>query len=976
MVLCLTEVSLLSASPMVQTSEISGTHTLQPTQNLTGHLDPERVLERALELRAKLTRKDLNDSISMLRTSARLFQTSANPRGQALAEIEAGDTYQMISAFPAALAAYHRALTASEKQTDQQCEVYIRMARSYANTGQAKSARKSLDHALDTCGGIPELRIQDNLEEAQGEIALFSDSRPAAIAHFESAIGLASLAKDREGEALATLRLAEAEPSDASGNLQSVLHAQSALKLFLATGNEYGAARAHSLLGFLISGSGEVEQSKCHCQEALKFFERIGDFDDAAGVFNALALNAKLSGDLDETLKDYKRAKRLFASAGDYIGEGASIAAISRVLLAKQMYSELAPLDSRKHVLGLRTLSHSLIGAALVDQAAVEERANRYQNAEATYEKSFAEYQLDGNKRGKGAVRMRQAVLETNYNKFDNALEHLVEAQQLKVDTKEIGDQAHIQYLRAQVFLKQDNLEDARLSVKKAIDSIESQRLHILKFDSRAQYFASVHEYYSLYIQILMQLDKTHPDEGYAGLAFEASEKSKVRALLDLLGSSEQASSCEISPASNTISGLAEPGPVTSGKLDVVDAQAMTLGEVQAAIGDGETALLEYALDKDQSFAWLIDGQNLTAVDLGPAAEIEESISMFRKALLPIESRANEPAIDYLRRRQAARRVRLVQSQKLTKLLLGAIHLPRRKRLLVVPDGPLQYLPFAALSIPESGSESVPLIVEYEVSMLPSASALVALRKSAAKRSPPTDEVAVFGDPVFERPGIIPAKVRVATQAQRSRSLNIALQDSRNSQRIPSLPGSRSEALAIQEMFRNGPTRTQVALRYDANREAILGGSIAHQRIIHFATHGIIDTRHPEMSGLILSMFNKRGQYQDGYLRLSDIYNLKLSADLVVLSSCESALGKDLGSEGIIGLPRGFLYAGARRVIASLWKVDDAATKTLMSSLYSRLQLREEPGQALRDAQLDLLKDKHLSDPYYWAAFVLEGDYK
>jgi CHAT domain-containing protein len=163
---------------------------------------------------------------------------------------------------------------------------------------------------------------------------------------------------------------------------------------------------------------------------------------------------------------------------------------------------------------------------------------------------------------------------------------------------------------------------------------------------------------------------------------------------------------------------------------------------------------------------------------------------------------------------------------------------------------------------------------------------------------------------------------------------------------------------------------------YEANREAIMGSSIARQRIIHFATHGMMDTRHPEMSGLVLSMFDKRGKAQDGYLRLSDIYNLKLSADLVVLSSCESALGKDLGSEGINGLPRAFLYAGARSVIASLWKVDDEATVPLMKMFYSRLQRGENPARALQGAQLDLLKNARLSDPYYWAAFVLEGDYQ
>jgi CHAT domain-containing protein len=155
-----------------------------------------------------------------------------------------------------------------------------------------------------------------------------------------------------------------------------------------------------------------------------------------------------------------------------------------------------------------------------------------------------------------------------------------------------------------------------------------------------------------------------------------------------------------------------------------------------------------------------------------------------------------------------------------------------------------------------------------------------------------------------------------------------------------------------------------------------MDSSIARQRIIHFATHGMMDARHPEFSGLVLSMVNKKGKYQDGYLRLSDIYALKLSADLVVLSSCESALGKDLGSEGIIGLPRAFLYAGARSVIASLWKVDDDVTVTFMKGFYSRLQQGEDPARALQGAQLDLLKNTRLSDPYYWAAFVLEGDYR
>jgi CHAT domain-containing protein len=130
------------------------------------------------------------------------------------------------------------------------------------------------------------------------------------------------------------------------------------------------------------------------------------------------------------------------------------------------------------------------------------------------------------------------------------------------------------------------------------------------------------------------------------------------------------------------------------------------------------------------------------------------------------------------------------------------------------------------------------------------------------------------------------------------------------------------------------------------------------------------------MSGLILSLIDARGRRQDGYLRIGDIYKLTLAADLVVLSSCDSALGKDMQSEGIIGLPRAFLYAGAKSVIASLWKVNDEATARMMSALYARIKNGESPGSALRNAQLEMARDERWRKPYYWAAFAVQGDYR
>jgi CHAT domain-containing protein len=151
---------------------------------------------------------------------------------------------------------------------------------------------------------------------------------------------------------------------------------------------------------------------------------------------------------------------------------------------------------------------------------------------------------------------------------------------------------------------------------------------------------------------------------------------------------------------------------------------------------------------------------------------------------------------------------------------------------------------------------------------------------------------------------------------------------------------------------------------------------LAQARVVHFATHGLLDTQRPENSGLVLALFNPRGQAQDGYLRVSDIYSLKLSADLVVLSSCASALGRDMGSEGIIGLPRAFLYAGAQRVIASLWQVDDDATAALMAYFYEDWKEGQSPPAALAHAQSRLAREPRFHDPRFWAAFFLEGEYR
>jgi CHAT domain-containing protein len=190
------------------------------------------------------------------------------------------------------------------------------------------------------------------------------------------------------------------------------------------------------------------------------------------------------------------------------------------------------------------------------------------------------------------------------------------------------------------------------------------------------------------------------------------------------------------------------------------------------------------------------------------------------------------------------------------------------------------------------------------------------------------------------------------------------------------LPGTRREASAIASLVPG--TALKRALDFDANRAALTSPDTGQYRILHLATHGLLNSSHPELSGVVLSLVDRQGTPQNGFLRLHEIYNLKLSADLVVLSACQTGLGKEIRGEGLVGLTRGFMYAGAPRVVASLWKVDDRATAELMQRFYRGMLHgdRLPAAAALRAAQVAMWKTKGWENPYYWAAFTLQGEWR
>jgi len=429
--------------------------------------------------------------------------------------------------------------------------------------------------------------------------------------------------------------------------------------------------------------------------------------------------------------------------------------------------------------------------------------------------------------------------------------------------------------------------------------------------------------------------------------------------------------------------------------------QPLSAKQVQEQLLDNDTLLLEYSLGEERSYLFALTPSSLNSYELPKRAEIESKT----RSLYDLLTERDRPLSgESLRARQT--RISKAEAEyrdaasALSRILLGPVAgLLAQKRLLIVSDGALHYVPFAALPVPRTSgqdSSSTPLMVDHEIVNLPSASTLAVLRHEQADRKQPTKQVVVLADPVFDKQD---ARVKstgdpsgskgeqrskddneadlsnVPSMRQLTRSAADLDLAPRGELRLPRLPFTRDEAKAILAVVPLSAGKE--ALDFDASRKFAVSGELTKYHVVHFATHALVDNVHPELSGLVLSLVDQQGAPQDGFLVLQDIYDLDLPADLVVLSACQTGLGKQINGEGMIGLTRGFMYAGASSVVSTLWKVDDFATAKLMGHFYRAMERgRMTPAQALRQAQLALWKEGRWSAPYYWAGFTLQGEWK
>lgn len=714
--------------------------------------------------------------------------------------------------------------------------------------------------------------------------------------------------------------------------------------------NGLDSAKSLSNLGALAFLRGDLDRAESYFEKSLSIRNLLhpNEIESAVCLHNLGAI-ASRRDELDSALTLFARAKAIREAKDKGSLETAdSAAALARVHIKRGRYAEAA--IALQQALSIRsTLSPGSLAIAHALEIAGD--------------------------------------LARHQRRFATARKNLIRAQSI-VQTLAPGSQDEAQILLSRARLERDagRTRPALRFYGDALRAIEAQASRLGGTDRvRALFRAGVRPYYLELVEMLLA-------QSMVDSAFAVAEKSRSQTLLEALRSaqvnmgealgpdmaarkarlqlelSEKLETrlrlvtrpeggealvklnAEIRDVADRIDDLeSENRSRTPRYRSIATPEVVDVGFVQRELLDEQTALVEYTLGDDFSYVFVITKSSVAVKRLPGRARIEAlSRSLYR---------ALTTRTDYLE-----------SATGLTRLILGPIAklVVGKRRLVVVADGALQYVPFAALPAPGTAR---PLLITHEIAALPSASALRELRQAATARPVAPKDLAIFADPVFsdqdERLTGAPAP-KASARLVRVRSMS-------RGEKLDRLVFTAEEARAILSVAPAGLSATG----FDANLANAKDPSLAQYRVIHFATHGQWDSVVPESSGLVFSLVDRNGKPQNGLLAVADIFRLRLPVELIVLSGCETGLGKEIHSEGLVGLTRAFMHAGATRVMASLWEVDDYATSRLMEKFYRHLYFgKQSPPAALRQAQLELAAESRTADPYYWAAFQIQGEWR
>jgi len=893
--------------------------------------------------------------------------------------------------------------------------------------GNNKQARTVCNESLELSRSLSYAKGEGLTLELMGQVEYASGNLTKSLDLFQTALPILKRAGDERGQAQTFLDFGYSF-SDLSETDKAKTSYEQALTLWRKITDPRSEALTLTALGHLYSKLGNKQQALNLYYQSIELLQPIEDRIALAYNFDGLGFIHAGLGDTSAALQDYTKTLQLFREAKFRYGEVAALWRVGQIHIANEDYQ--TALDYLNNSL---MLSRSLgdprmqaIPAGLIGQ--IHERQNQFALAIEDYKRALMFNREGKDEREEAYTLSNIGRVQQAQGSNQEALDNYTRALALNRATGDRFGESGTLYRIAAVEQALGRSKDARSHCEQSISLIESLRGGVASPDLRSSYVATVHQVYELYIDVLMSLHKLDPSAGFDRTALEASEAGRARTLLEILAETktqigegvdpkllERERALQLQLESLATRQVKSSGTGVSQKevleLDneleratteyhdvqgqiralsphyaaLVQPVTLKVDQIQQML-EPETLLLETSLGEKRSFLWAVTRDSVKSYKLPSQAEIEKLVRRLYSEI----TASSEPS---QRIRTESNGSYDSDARQISSMLFGRLdNRTEIKRLVIVADGVLQYVPFA--SLPSPFSEKDNLVLRYEIVRLPSASVLAIQRAQFAGRAPASKSVAVLADPVFDK---MDPRVIALTSARNGRmrnwrsspavanekllaksfSTSRALRDSGLvvNGRIPRLLFSAAEADAVYAA--SSGTDSLKAIGFKANRSILTGSELSQYKVIHIASHGVLNSKHPELSGIVLSMVDENGKPIDGFLQLHEIYNLRLPAELVVLSACETAIGKEIRGEGLIALTRGFMYAGAARVVATLWKVDDAATATLMAQFYKEMFTNgKTPAAALQAAQIYVSQQKRWQEPYYWAGFMLQGEWR
>ena len=859
-----------------------------------------------------------------------------------------------------------------------------------------------------------------------------------ALGHFEEVLAQARALGDRRLEAAVETFLGGMH--ELLGNLpQALEHHGRAYALAKEVGNVVTEANALNNIGVIYFNVGDWQKALDYFNQALPLYRSAGYQQPEAVALRNIGVAYSLLGEPEEGLRHLEESLKLFRAAGDRNGESLSLSFSGNAYY--RMGDVGRALDYFDRALEIqRELKNAPREGDTLDRIGVAYAASGQPARALEYhQKALPLLHAAGNPRREARS---VANLGDTYNLLGQPQQALEQYNRALPVLREVGDLNGVGLVlegiaRAEAAL--GDLQAARGHAEEAIAAVEQVRARATSEQMRSAYLATRHDAYRLHIDLLMRLHRAEPAKGHDAAAFEASERARARGLLELLAEAgvdiregadpkltarERELSQQLGAKAQRLMQRNTPEQVAAlnreiNQLEIeyqrvqgeirrsspryaalVQPQPLKLKEIQQQVLDADTLLLEYALGEERSYVWAITNGTVTSRELPKRAEVERAAREVYE-LLTARSRLAQKgeSVEQRRARIAQAEARLPQAAgELSRMVLAPVASEMgTKRLVIVADGALQYVPFAMLPEPAvdrqiaSGDQSAqpasvgpPLIVAHEVISLPSASTIAVQRRELSGRKPAPNAIAVLADPVFQTGD---ERVKSA-RAQPPASGQKAYEEVASTRLLEYLSDGPTGTLAVRrlpftlreadQILAVAPAQSSMkSVGFKANLATATSPELGRYRYVHFATHGYFDSQRPSLSALVLSLVDEQGRKQDGFLRANEIYNLRLPAELVVLSACQTGLGKEVKGEGLVGLTRGFMYAGAARVVVSLWSVNDRATSELMQKFYrGMLRDGQRPAAALRAAQVELWRQQKWQSPYYWSAFTLQGEWR